>query len=71
MLRASPAEREQLLSDFVRLCEIESPSKRERKVANAVRAELESRGLEVEEDDSAADTGSEAGNLLARIPGPP
>lgn len=71
MLRASPAEREQLLSDFVRLCEIESPSKRERKVANAVRAELESLGLEVEEDDSAADTGSEAGNLLARIPGPP
>ena len=38
--------------------------------ADAVRAELESLGLEVEEDDSAADTGSEAGNLLARIPGP-
>lgn len=71
MLRASPAEREQLLSDFVRLCEIESPSKHERKVADAVRADLESLGLEVEEDDSAADTGSQAGNLLARIPGPP
>ena len=36
-----------------------------------MRAELESLGLEVEEDDSGADTGSEAGNLLARIPGPP
>ncbi len=71
MLRASPAEREQLLSDFVRLCEIESPSRRERKVADATRAELESLGLEVEEDDSGADTGSEAGNLLARVPGPP
>ena len=71
MLRASAAEREQLLSDFVRLCEIESPSRRERKVADAMRAELESLGLEVEEDDSGADTGSEAGNLLARIPGPP
>jgi tripeptide aminopeptidase len=71
VLRASPAEREQLLSDFVRLCEIESPSKHERKVADAVRADLESLGLEVEEDDSAADTGSQAGNLLARIPGPP
>ena len=27
-------------------------------------------GLEVEEDDSAAETGSDAGNVLARIPGP-
>jgi tripeptide aminopeptidase len=70
-VRASAAERERLLDDFVRLCEIESPSKREREVADAVRAELESLGLEVEEDDSRADTGSDTGNLLARIPGPP
>ena len=70
-VRASVAERERLLDDFVRLCEIESPSKRERKVADAVRGELESLGLEVQEDDSGADTGSETGNLLARIPGPP
>ena len=70
MRATSPHERERLLADFVRLCEIESPSKRERAVADAVRAELESLGLTVEEDDSGADTGSEAGNLLARIPGP-
>jgi tripeptide aminopeptidase len=69
-LRASATERERLLDDFVRLCEIESPSKRERNVADAVRAELESLGLHVEEDDSAVDTGSDAGNLLARIAGP-
>jgi tripeptide aminopeptidase len=67
---ASPQERERLLDDFVRLCEIESPSRHERKVADAVRAELETLGLEVEEDDTGRDTGSEAGNLLARIPGP-
>jgi tripeptide aminopeptidase len=67
---ASPQERERLLDDFVRLCEIESPSRRERRVADAVRAELEAVGLEVEEDDTGRDTGSEAGNLLARIPGP-
>jgi tripeptide aminopeptidase len=67
---ASPQERERLLDDFVRLCEIESPSRRERSVADAVRAELEALGLEVEEDDTGRDTGSEAGNLLARIPGP-
>ena len=67
---ASPEERERLLDDFVRLCEIESPSQREREVADAVRADLEGLGLEVEEDGSGAETGSEAGNLLARIPGP-
>lgn len=67
---SSAAERERLLDDFVRLCEIESPSQRERAVAAAVRAELEGLGLEVEEDDSGAETGSEAGNLLARIEGP-
>jgi tripeptide aminopeptidase len=67
---ASPQERERLLDDFVRLCEIESPSRREGKVAQAVRAELQGLGLQVEEDDTARDTGSEAGNLLARVPGP-
>jgi tripeptide aminopeptidase len=67
---ASPQERERLLDDFVRLCEIESPSRREGAVAQAVRAELEGLGLQVEEDDTARDTGSEAGNLLARLPGP-
>jgi tripeptide aminopeptidase len=67
---AGPQERERLLDDFIRLCEIESPSRRERGVVDAVRADLVRLGLEVEEDDSGRDTGSEAGNLLARIPGP-
>ncbi len=67
---ASTAERERLLDDFVRLCEIESPSRSERAVAEVVRAELEALGLQVEEDGSAADTGSDCGNLLARIEAP-
>ena len=66
----SADERERLVDDFVRLCEIESPSGRERAMADAVRAELGGLGLEVEEDDSAAETGSDTGNLLARMPGP-
>ncbi|HEV3378852.1 MAG TPA: M20/M25/M40 family metallo-hydrolase [Thermoleophilaceae bacterium] len=69
MRPASAQERERLLDDFVRLCEIESPSRREGAVAQAVRAELEGLGLQVEEDDTARDTGSQAGNLLARLPG--
>jgi tripeptide aminopeptidase len=67
---ASGQERERLVADFVRLCEIESPSGRERALADAVTAELRAVGLAVEEDDTAIDTGSDAGNLLARIPGP-
>jgi tripeptide aminopeptidase len=69
-LRATQAERERLRADFVRLCEIESPSGRERAMADAVSAELHAAGLEVSEDSSAPLTGSDAGNLLARIPGP-
>lgn len=68
--RASDAERERVCEDFVRLCEIESPSRRERAVADAVAAELRALGLEVEEDGAGAETGSDCGNLLARLPGP-
>jgi tripeptide aminopeptidase len=59
---ASTEERERLLADFVRYCEIESPSGRERELADALSDDLRGLGLEVDEDG--------AGNLLARIPGP-
>jgi tripeptide aminopeptidase len=39
-------------------------------MADAVTAELRAMGLEVTEDDSGRETGADAGNLLARIPGP-
>ncbi len=67
---ASTEERERLLADFIRYCEIESPSGRERGVADALIAELRGLGVEVEEDDSAAQTGSDSGNVHALIPGP-
>jgi tripeptide aminopeptidase len=66
--RATDSERAQLADLFVRLCEIPSPTGDEAAMAAAVRAELESAGLSVEEDDSAAETGAGTGNLLARIP---
>jgi tripeptide aminopeptidase len=66
---ASGEERRRLRDDFVRLCETESPSRSERGVADAITAELSGLGLEVEEDRSAAQTGADAGNLLARVPG--
>jgi tripeptide aminopeptidase len=70
-VRATAAERERLADDFVRLCETPSPSRSERAVADLVAAELRACGLEVAEDASAAATGSDSGNLLTRIPGPP
>jgi tripeptide aminopeptidase len=69
-VRSTREERERLLDDFARLCAIESPSRSERAMADAVSAELRALGLEVEEDQSGAETGSDAGNLLARMPGP-
>lgn len=56
-----------MAEEFVALCEIESPSRRERPVADHVTRRLEALGLEVWEDESAAATGSEAGNLLTVI----
>jgi tripeptide aminopeptidase len=69
--RASRAERDRLRQDFVRLCEIESPSGRERALADALLAELRAAGLSPEEDASAGETGSDAGNVVVRVGGPP
>jgi tripeptide aminopeptidase len=66
----SDLERRRVLEDFVRYCQIESVSRREREMADAVAHDLRELGLEVEEDDTGAETGSDAGNLLARLAGP-
>ncbi len=69
MAHATSAERERLNETFAQLCRIPSPSGRERACADWVAAELRSLGLEVSEDDTSAQTGAQAGNLLTRIPG--
>lgn len=58
-----------LVERFIRLCEIASPTGRERAVADAVAAELRSLGVEVGEDAAAGPARVGAGNLVARIPG--
>jgi tripeptide aminopeptidase len=67
--RATDGECERLGETFETLCRIESPSGQERVCANWVTAELGRIGLEVQEDEVGPVTGSDAGNLLARIPG--
>ncbi len=59
-----------MVADLVRYCEIESPSGRERAMADAVTADLRELGLEVEEDATGPRVGSDSGNLLSRVPGP-
>ncbi len=67
--RVGELERRYLNGTFAELCRIESPSGSERACAERVIAEL--RGLDVTafEDDAGPRTGSDCGNLLARIPG--
>ncbi|HWF73562.1 MAG TPA: M20/M25/M40 family metallo-hydrolase [Solirubrobacteraceae bacterium] len=69
MRRATDAERERLNETFAALCRIESPSGHERPCADRVTHELRALGLNVEEDDAGAVAQSDAGNLLARLPG--
>jgi tripeptide aminopeptidase len=57
-----------LSGTFAELCRIESPSGHERACGERVIAELRALGVAVEEDDAARQTGSDCGNLLARIP---
>ena len=70
MTRAGEAQRRRLNDTFVELCRIESPFGRERACGDRVAGELRGLGLEVQEDGSGPEAGSESGNLLARVPGP-
>jgi tripeptide aminopeptidase len=62
-------ERRSLHETFETLCLIESPSGHERACANWVAAELASIGAAAIEDDTRAQTGSDSGNLWARLDG--
>jgi tripeptide aminopeptidase len=66
---ASSAEHGRLEELFAELCRIESPSGCESACAQRVIAELEVLGVQTHEDQTTAITGSDCGNLLARVPG--
>jgi len=59
---------ERLASVFTTLCEIDSPSKQEGRVAAYLKSVFSEMGAGVSEDDSAARTGSDCGNLFVRFP---
>lgn len=69
-MRKYPIERERLARTFVNLCEIDSPSRQERRVADYLKGLFTELGAEsVVEDSSAAQTGADCGNLIIRFPG--
>lgn len=61
--------RERILDTFVNLVAIDSPSRGERAMCDELKKRLIDLGLSVEEDDSAAASGSNCGNLIAKLPG--
>ncbi len=58
-----------LLEEFLRLIQIDSPSKGERRVADYLKARLTELGFEVEEDQAGKQFGGDAGNVIARLKG--
>ncbi len=65
-----PIDRERLAGTFVQLCEIDSPSREEGRVASYLSDLFTELGSEsVVEDDSAAKTGADCGNLVVRFSG--
>jgi len=63
-------DKERLAEEFVRLCEISSPSKEERPVADYLKNVFTDLGADYTfEDDSGAMTGSDSGNLIFRFNG--
>jgi tripeptide aminopeptidase len=63
-----PSPANGLVDLFLELCSIPSPPGEERAMADRVGAELTMLGLSWDEDETAAETGSTAGNLYCQIP---
>lgn len=64
-----PADDDRLIASFLDLVRIDSPSREEREVALVIARELQQLGFAVRFDDTASETGSNTGNLVADLPG--
>ncbi len=65
-----PIDSERLAAAFIRLCETDSPSRSEGKMADLLRDYFTKLNADaIEEDDSAGRTGAETGNLIVRFNG--
>jgi tripeptide aminopeptidase len=70
MMKIHSIQKERLAKTFTNLCEIDSPSRQERRVADYLKGLFTELGAEsVVEDSSAEQTGADCGNLIIRFPG--
>lgn len=58
-----------VVEEFIRLASINSPSRREGRLAAYLAGRIREMGIDPVVDDSASLTGSDTGNIIARIPG--
>ncbi|MBA2339379.1 MAG: peptidase M20, partial [Pyrinomonadaceae bacterium] len=61
--------KERIKNTLLELVQISSHSRKEKDVANYLRAQCEALGAQVETDDAGAKVGGNTGNLIARFPG--
>ncbi len=61
--------RERIVDDFISLVKIDSLSKQERKMADALLEKLKAMGLDPHEDDTGSKIGGNAGNVICHIKG--
>lgn len=67
-----PVQRERLTQLFLRLTQIPGPTRQERKIADAIKAEVADIGFDgasIREDDAGRKIGGNAGNVIVDIPG--
>lgn len=64
-----PVNEQRIVDTFLRLIQTPGPSFEERPVAEAIKAELATMGLQAEEDDAGEKIGGNTGNLIVRVPG--
>ncbi len=70
MMKTDFIQKERLAKTFTNLCEIDSPSRQERRVADYLKGLFTELGAEsVVEDSSAEQTGADCGNLIIRFSG--
>ncbi len=64
-----PVDEERLIDTFMRLVQVPGPTRDERKIADTIKQELKSMGLEAYEDEAGNRIGGNTGNLIVNIPG--
>ncbi|MHB8758447.1 MAG: M20/M25/M40 family metallo-hydrolase [Bacillota bacterium] len=67
--KSGDVNEKRLVDSFIGLVKLDSPSKKEKRVAEYLQAQLRQLGLEVRPDDAGSTFGGEAGNLHAALKG--